>query len=524
MKKILQHFNLFPTAKDAKIWLISYLIVNLAFLYHSLNFMWGNHDVEFIKSKLSLSSGLFEGRFTQFIPYWLLTDGQILPIVNNLIGFAFLVSALWLLARYWHLPQNTLTTVLFITFFATLPYTLSWLYFTFITISCLLWTFLIILGLHLCSYIHQEKHKLTLSLFAVLCFYLSLGGYPPVINTIFVCLSAQITISYVFYHVSLKELFQIHKYTLLNIIIAIVLFRLTLLFIPHDNVYNLETTPFNLMPQKFLSILKISFQQFSLSLPYMEKSYKMTLCCLVIIAIITTLLNTMNISRLIISVIMIFTTILAAATTTFLVIPHTEFVARIDFYGLAFIYLFAFSLLLHQKIPFIKSITIISMFILIPWNITNDYRAQKNWQQGFTAEFQILDDIIERIENHPQFNPKRTYRFYQIGDISLRRNYYQNNYEYPEPFLLSLPYLAGWQGANLIEFYSPFSFIDKKTPLLATDITTEVYRFITEDARPWPHPNSVYINKNIILIIYNQTGLTEFRQKIIPLHPKNTTY
>lgn len=524
MKKILQQFNLYPDKKDIKIWLISYLLINLTFLYHSFCFMWGNHDVEFIKNKLSLTSGLFEGRFSQFIPYWLLTNGQILPIINNLLGFAFLTSALWLLAKYWRLPQNTLPTVLFITFFATQPYTLSWLYFTFITISCLLWVFLTVLGLHLSSYIHKQKHKIILCLLSVICFYLSLGGYPPVINTIFVCLFAQITICYVFYNTSLKEIWRIHKYTLLNVILAAVLFKITLIFIRPDDVYNLETTPLNLMPQKLISVLKISFQQFTLSLPYMEKSYKLTLCFLIAVAFITTILRANDIKHYIITLSLIFITILAAATTTFLVIPHTEFVARIDFYGLAFIYLFALCLLLQQKASIMRSIALIFMFILIPWNIINDYRAQKNWQQGFTAEFQILDDISERIENHPQFNPKHQYRFYQLGDISLRSSYYQNHYEYPEPFLLSLPYLAMWQGINLTEFYSPFTFIDKTTPLLASDITPEVYRFINEDAHPWPHPNSVYINKDIIILIYNQIGLSEFRQKIIPLRPKNAAY
>lgn len=486
--------------------------------------MWGNHDVEFIKSRLNLNSGLFEGRFTQFIPYCLLTNGQILPIINNLLSFAFLTSALWLIAKYWRLPKNTLTTTFFITFFATLPFTLSWLYFSLNTISCFLWLFFIVLGLHLSSYIHKEKHKIILSIISILCFYLPLGGYPPIINTIFVCLFAQITINYVFYHLSLKELSQIHKHTLLNIIIAAVFFKLTLLLIPHDNVYNLETTPLNLIPQKFISIIKISFKQFTLSLPYMERSYKLSLCYLVIFAVITTLVHAGNTKRIFITAVLIFITILAAAATTFIVIPHTEFVARIDFYGLAFIYLFAFCLLLHQKISIIQSSAFIFMLIIIPWNILNDYRAQKNWHQGFTAELQILDNISERIENHPLFNPQNTYRFYQIGDISLRHNYYQNHYEYPEPFLLSLPYLAMWQGANLTEFYSPFSFIDKKMPILTTDITPEVYHFITKEAQPWPHPNSVYINKNIILIIYNQSGLQEFQQKILPLQPKNTAY
>jgi hypothetical protein len=282
-------------------------------------------------------------------------------------------------------------------------------------------------------------------------------------------------------------------------------------------VYNLETTPIIEFPQKILSVIKISFHQFTLSLPYMEKGYKLTLCFVCILSFITTLLQTKNIAHCFTAIALIFITVLAASATTLLVIPHTEYVARIDFYGLAFIYLFAFALLLSQKTPFTQSLTLIFMFILIFWNILNDYRAQKNWQQGFTAELQILDDISERIENHPQFNPQHQHRFYQIGDISMRHTYYRQHYEYPEPFLLSLPYLAMWQGANLTEFYSPFSFIDKNVPLQITDITPDVYDFIMQEASPWPHQNSVYLNKDIILVIYNQVGLNEFRKKILPL-------
>lgn len=105
MKKLLQKFRLYPDTLDGKAVLISFLIINFAFLFHTLNFMWGNHDVKFIKEELLFSSGLFEGRFTQFIPYRLLTGGQILPLLNNLLGFAFLTAALWLLAKYWNIKS-----------------------------------------------------------------------------------------------------------------------------------------------------------------------------------------------------------------------------------------------------------------------------------------------------------------------------------------------------------------------------------------------------------------------------------
>ena len=179
MKKIFSQLKFNKT--DISSIFISFIIVNLAFLYHTFNFMWGNHDVKFIKERLYIDSGLFEGRFTQFIPHTFLTEGQILPIINNLIGFLFLTLGLWLLAKYWNIPKTRLNYILFITFFSTQPYTLSWLYFTFITISCLLWVFIGILGLYISATIYNSSNKFILLLLATICFYLTFGGSTPML-------------------------------------------------------------------------------------------------------------------------------------------------------------------------------------------------------------------------------------------------------------------------------------------------------------------------------------------------------
>ena len=121
---------------------------------------------------------------------------------------------------------------------------------------------------------------------SIICFYLPLGGYPPIINTFFVCLSAKITLSYLFEKQTIKELFYTHKYTILNIFISAILFKLTLLIISPDNVYNLETTPLKDLPLKFISTLKIAFSQFFVTVPFMEKGYKITLFIMSFLSII----------------------------------------------------------------------------------------------------------------------------------------------------------------------------------------------------------------------------------------------
>ena len=518
MKKLFPKSAFSISKIDISSILISYLLINFAFLYHSLNFMWGNHDVKFVKEQLFLNSGLFEGRFTQFIPHTLLTNGQILPIINNLIGFLFLTLGLWLLAKYWNLPKSRLNYVLFITFFSTQPYTLSWLYFTFITISCLLWILIAILGLYLSTFIYQSQNKIILSTLAIICFYLTLGGYPPIINTYAVCILAKVLISYLFEKKSLKEIFAIHKYTALNLLLAVILYKVTLLYITPDNVYNLELSPIKDMPQKFLSSLKIAFSQFFISQPFMGKGYKIVLFIMSLCAGVTCFLNTTNIKQKAISLTLILATIWATALTTFLVVPHTEFVSRIDFYGYAFLYAFFLALLLHAKYKLSHSLALIFMIILIPLNILNDYHALKIWKQGFDSEMQILDRVIERIENHPNFNKKTKYRYYQIGDIALRPKYYTHNFETNDVFLLTLPYLANWQGNNLIEFYSPFQYINHTSTILPTDITPDVYDFFTNKAQPWPHENSIFIKQDFIIVIYHPQSLQEFKEKINQLY------
>ena len=517
MKKILQKFSLYPDKTDIKSLVLSFLIINFAFLYHTLNFMWGNHDVVFIKEKLHLSSGLFEGRFTQFIPHWLLTDGQILPIINNFLGFAFLTLGLWLLAKYWNIPKKISLYTIFITFFATLPYTLSWMYFTFITISCLLWVMVAILGLYLSQYITTSSHKLFLTVISVLCFYVTLGGYPPIINTFFVCLSAKITFDYLFENNSLKKIFKTHLYTLGNIIIAAILFKLTLHLIEHNNVYNLQSVALSDMPQKFLETIFISLKQFTLSLPFMEAPYKMILLIMVIFAFVGAIIKAPNLGKKALTILFILGTVWFASLTTFLVVPHTEYVARIDFYGLAFVYTFALALLLKFKTPLAKSLSLIFVLIIIPFNILNDYRALKIWKQGFDAEMQILDNVTERIENSPKFNPDNLYRVYQAGDISLRPSYYKKDYAQPEVFSLDLPYFAMWQTAPLLEFFSPFKYADHNTPLLLSDITPDVKDFIKHKARPWPHRNAVYVDENIIIIILSEPELQILKEKLSQL-------
>jgi hypothetical protein len=84
--------------------------------------------------------------------------------------------------------------------------------------------------------------------------------------------------------------------------------------------------------------------------------------------------------------------------------------------------------------------------------------------------------------------------------------------------MLTLPYLANWQGVNLTDFYSPFQYIRQDITILPSDITTDVYEFFIHQAQPWPHNNSIFIKNDFIIVVYHPQSLMEFKDKIRQLY------
>ena len=167
-----------------KNWLCLFLLTLLSYSHYIIYFLWGNHDWQWIKSGTPLLSGVFEGRFSQFILQTLLTNGNILPITTIFISLAFYSLASFMLLKLFNTPQNKIHYILAGLFLTTSPYTISWLYFAFITLSCLSWPFFIILSFVLLTKSQTSKHQLVLRILSSILFLLSIGGYPPTINLI----------------------------------------------------------------------------------------------------------------------------------------------------------------------------------------------------------------------------------------------------------------------------------------------------------------------------------------------------
>lgn len=295
---------------DRPFWLafaVVFLALNLIFLFHGTHFMFGDHDWKYLKHGISLGAGLFEGRFSQFVPVTLLSRGEILPIINNALGFAGFALGVALLARYWRLPHTKTAYVMFALSAAITPYILSFMYFAFLVIPVLGWNMFVIGALLVSE--KEERFSLSRTAVAAVLTTLALGGYPPVINLIAVAFSVRLLFAALFeiphpgavpgtrsqsaapdaivpgaplplsLPLVLKTLCRRYRWTIFNLALGITCYKLCLWALTRTGAvnaayYNLQTTPFAEWGEKFLLVSKDVWLQFTATLPFIPAAYK----------------------------------------------------------------------------------------------------------------------------------------------------------------------------------------------------------------------------------------------------------
>lgn len=288
-----------------------FLALNLIFLFHGAHFMFGDHDWKYLKHGISLGAGLFEGRFSQFVPVTLLSRGEILPVINNTLGFAGFALGVAMLTRYWRLPHTKTACVLFALFAALTPYVLSFMYFAFLVIPVLGWNMFVISSLLISE--KEERFSLRRTVSAAVLTTLALGGYPPVINLIAVAFSVRLLFAALFEIPSpaaatpgtplplslpavLKTLCRRFRWTAFNLVLGAACYKLCLWALTRTGAvnasyYNLQTTPLAEWGAKFLLVSRDALLQFSATLPFIPAAYKAAAGIVVLAGIAAALLR-----------------------------------------------------------------------------------------------------------------------------------------------------------------------------------------------------------------------------------------
>ena len=111
-------------------WIV-FIACNIVFGFHTVQFLWGNHDWEALMYSIPILSEAAGGRYTQSIIGLFLQNGMLLPLLNNVLAFVGLAFASVWLCMYLNI-QKQLWVWLIVSFILTLqPFTLDRMYYSF---------------------------------------------------------------------------------------------------------------------------------------------------------------------------------------------------------------------------------------------------------------------------------------------------------------------------------------------------------------------------------------------------------
>lgn len=535
MLKLKQDINKIKT--DNYLWIVPLIVLCISFSPLLFNFIWGNHDWLPLIQDNRLTSGLIEGRFSQYILLNLLLMGKILPILNIIIGFFFYSISLCYLGRYYFKFRPTkLATTLYISTAASLPYIIEILYFHFITLSLLSWTFIITLSL-IATQKATEKNFILWETFGFILLYIALGGYPGCINmyvTAVCCRLIQLKIT------QQLSISQLGKYILahaINLILALGLLKITFDYLQQNhfmmNMYNSQAATLLELIQKIPTIVQASIFAFTETQPFLSFSLKGILSTIFIIFLFSIFIQTFKTRKNKVDILLILILILGLlislkfsawlisnnADNAFAKLDPATSMVRTDFYSYPILILFCLYFMHEQKKQILKNISFICAISLLITNINTNLNFSKTHLLGFTAENKLLERIINRLENHHHYQTNNLYTVVQAGEIPLRTKYYQKKaHEKYGYYTLNTPYSRHWIAFEYYNFYAPQDFVQEGTSIRQEDLTPKMIAFLSTQMTSWPHPYSIYVDDNYAIIALTPEGKELLRNQFNLLH------
>ena len=499
-----------------------FIALNLIFLYHGAHLLFGDHDWRYLREPIELGAGLFEGRFSQFILINLLSQGEILPLINNLYGFFFYSLGIVCLARYWRIKATPLPTVLFCLIVGITPYLLSFMYFAFLIMPILSWNFVIIIGLIL----SEKEFSYLRCISAIALFALALGGYPPVINMIATVFCVRLLLAVLYEQIGFKNLCQKYYRTILYVLGGVISYKLIFAYLiktgtVNGNYYNLQTIRADQILPKLVQTFHNIGLQFSATLPFITHGYKTLMFGIILTAAATILCFLLNKKNTFIQkltcLILSFGAVISPLIVFFIstATAETEFSPRIDFFGLVYLYGGAVAFCLNSRFKINRNLCLIFGGLAVIVSSQNLYEAQKVWRLGFENELKLYKRIGNRFQQDELFNPYSRYIIVQDTDVrNIRKRYYHTPYKHPSDDLLDIPFVPGMNAGWMWDFYSGTPYADK-TAYVYTFRPDDTAKTALRQAKPWPAPESTVVGPYWIMYFLSPDSTRTLQQRYL---------
>ena len=521
------YHNINPVYKKS-FWII-FGILCFAFGFHTICYMWGNHDWSFLVFPFKWDDAQPIGRYTLHLFKALLFKGIYLPIIYDLLSFLCLALNGVLLCFYWRLEKRLLYFVLCGLILTIQPFLLDLIYYVHMIPETFIGVTFILIAFILSEKIGSGEikiHKKRLCFLSVVLINMALAMYPVLINTIAVAFLGRLLIqsfSWDGTYRQFKACFKPFYISVINIVLGILSYKLIVSYVWHmHSLYNTQTISLQELPERVFMLIKQSFYQlYEYPAPFISQF------CLWIfggfmIVLVLHICFAGNLKQRILRLLLLFASLFATQTAMLIAASHI-IDGRIEAFGLV-VYETLVAVLVFTKLRNINNLSIIAFVYVIFVSIINDLDCLHTWKLGFDAEKMLWNRVLMRLEMQKEFNPLKKYKIIQVGDsVSLRKRYYaQKQEKLKNAGLIGHSYDANWDLFHAHEFYYPTAFRDKLR-FWPNTIDNGGYKRqlkrlydagILNKAKAWPDKNGLIVWKDIILYITDEKILEDYKKQL----------
>ena len=512
-------------------------VLCFAFGFHTIQFMWGNHDWGIVLSPRNTRYFMLTERYALFSLKNTVLGGTYLPLIYDVVLFLFLALNAVLLCIYWKLEKRVACFVLCGLILTAQPFTLSMMYYVHMLPEVFMGVTSTLIALMLAEKIAFEKssrmRKVVLSLLSIVLINLSLAMYPVLLNTIAVAFVGRLLVQSFEWDGSWKQFksyFIPFAISIVNIVLGIVLYKAMLSFVfpPLADRYNAQTLHFSQFPERLWTLFKQSFHQlYEYPFPFISQAVLWVFLSFTIL-IALYICRTGNIKQKVVRLILLGG-VLFATQSAMMIAKYHLIDSRIELFGLV-VFETLMVVLIFTKFKELHNLGILAGTGVVWVSIVNDLDCLRVWKLGFDAEKMLWNRVLARMEIQKDFDVNRKYDIIQIGaPISLRPRFYRKSYpssafhDYAENLLTS-SYDARWDVFHAHEFYYPTKFRVEGPPTHRPNrpddpkYKAQLKRLweagILDKARAWPHENGLIVWKDVILFVTDAKLLEEYKKQL----------
>lgn len=470
-------------------WII-FIVTNIVFSFHTFQMLFGNHAWDkVILTSVDYNTYFHMGRYTSTIFKVLFLNGELVPLLTNIITFTAVSLTGLLLCKYWNFKKSVYVYTICGLIFAIQPFFVEWLFHIESQPELAIAPVLVLLGLLFAQAAYDSKNaqNVLFNLTAVVLINFAVAVYPTIMTFVVVAFVGKLFSEFLNCTKLnlIKNILKRNVYCFIDIILAFCLFKAITLWLTKLNIieghYTISQLPLIQMPSRILTCVNASIEQlYNYNLPFIPNCITEIFTILLILLIGLIIFNhKQDVKIKLLQLLLLFITLVSTQFALMICSSDLFFLARMDYYGiLVFRVLIVGVLLTYEGNINIKNITIVLSCVALSVSIVNDLLSMKAWYLDYNAELMHWNRLKMRLEFNKDFKPDVQYNVIQVGrNMSYRTRFVQ------------IPLKTSISQAQYT-----FSVVPDSAPFMATEMVLEGNSFIKKYFARWNGITSGILN------------------------------